>query len=70
MDDTTIILPLICIEGAVDMILGRPRSQNPYCRDHAADCWENWSFGWDEASELLEMRGREEASRWLHEAAR
>jgi hypothetical protein len=69
MEDSTTILPLICVEGAVDMILGRPRSQNPYCRDHARECWSSWDLGWHEASELLEMRGQEEASRWLREAA-
>jgi hypothetical protein len=33
---------------------------------HAAEAWE---YGWDEGRWLLEMRGHEEAARWLREAA-
>jgi ribosome modulation factor len=66
--DTT---PLVCIviEGAVDAFCGRPRDRNPYCPEYARDYWLAWDFGWQDATELLKARGREEAARWLGEAA-
>ena len=66
--DTT---PLICIvtEGCVDAFCGRPLARNPYCPESATDYWLAWDFGWHEARHLLEIRGREEAARWLREAA-
>ncbi len=62
-------LPLwaIVVEGAVDRICGRPREQNPYRLGYeSGDAWE---YGWGEASDLLELRGQEEARRWLEEAS-
>ena len=60
---------LIAIEGAVDAILGRPRKHNPYCATHAPSHASAWDLGWVEATELLEDRGQEEATRWLREVA-
>ena len=57
----------IAIEGAVDRFCGRPREQNPYARN--CDAFEWWDLGWEDADQLLEMRGAEEARRWLTEAA-
>jgi hypothetical protein len=62
-------LTVIAIEGAVDRFVGRPREANPYSKQYARVWWEAWLLGWDEASWLLEMRGEEEAARWLQEAA-
>ena len=66
--DTT---PLVCIvvEGAVDAFCGRPRHRNPYCPTYARDYWLAWDFGWQDARALLEVRGAQEAARWLREAA-
>jgi hypothetical protein len=63
------LLVCIVIEGAVDRFCGRPYEQNPYSRHYARDWWEAWAFGWRDAGELLEERGRREAARWLREAA-
>ena len=60
---------LVAIEGAVDRFCGRPRVQNPYQREPAAGAWEAWDLGWVEAEALLDLRGQEEAARWLREAA-
>jgi hypothetical protein len=62
-------LLLIVVEGAVDRFCGRPRTANPYSFESARDGFEGWLLGWDEADLLLEMRGAEEAARWLREAA-
>ena len=59
----------IAIEGAVDRFCGRPRDANPYSKTYAREWFEAWLFGWDDASWLLEMRGEQEARRWLEEAA-
>ena len=57
----------IVVEGAVDRFCGRPREQNPYRPGYeSGDAWE---YGWDEAGDLLELRGQEEARRWLEAAA-
>jgi hypothetical protein len=63
--------PLVCIviEGAVDAFCGRPRERNPYCPENATDYFLAWEFGWVDASALLAERGRDEAARWLQEAA-
>lgn len=58
-------IAFICVEGAVDAVLGRPRAENPYSRESAFEHWFAWNEGWDEGTELFEMRGREEAARWL-----
>ncbi len=57
---------IVC-EGAVDRFCGRPSEQNPYAGGY--DSSEAWAWGWAEAGELLEIRGQEEAARWLREAA-
>jgi hypothetical protein len=57
----------IVIEGAVDRFVGRPREHNPYGGGY--DSREAWAFGWDEADWLLDVRGQQEARRWLEEAA-
>jgi hypothetical protein len=59
----------IAVEGAVDRFCGRPRSANPYSRTYAREHFEAWDYGWDDANWLLEIRGAEEAARWLNEAA-
>ena len=59
----------IAIEGAVDRFCGRPRAINPYSRTCAQGHWEAWLLGWDQADFLLEIRGSEEATRWLRAAA-
>lgn len=62
----------IAIEGAVDRFCGRPRNQNPYARQITGeewDYWDAWDLGWADADHLLDMRGQEEAARWLREAA-
>ena len=57
-------------EGCVDRFVGRPRTQNPYNPACALEHFAAWEYGWDDADYLLEVRGREEAARWLREAAR
>ncbi len=59
----------IVVEGAVDRFCGRPRDRNPYCRENAEQAWHSWDFGWTEADWYLDIRGQEEARRWLGEAA-
>jgi hypothetical protein len=59
----------IAVEGAVDYFCGRPRNQNPYDRTCAREWFEAWAIGWDDAAHLLEVRGKEEARRWLDVAA-
>jgi hypothetical protein len=59
----------VVVEGAVDRFCGRPLHANPYCPTYAAEGHAAWVFGWREADELLELRGEEEARRWLTEAA-
>jgi hypothetical protein len=59
----------VVVEGAVDGFCGRPRERNPYSVEYARDAYEAWEWGWDEARFLLELRGQEEASRWLQEVA-
>jgi hypothetical protein len=63
------LAPAIAIEGAVDRFCGRPPDQNPYSRQYAALEWEAWRWGWRCGGGLLEMRGQEEAARWLQEVA-
>ncbi|HZG35788.1 MAG TPA: hypothetical protein VEY87_08065 [Gaiellaceae bacterium] len=57
---------IVC-EGAIDAFCGRPREHNPY--DPTLHAAEAWFYGWDEGRWLLELRGQEEAARWLREAA-
>jgi len=59
----------IAVEGAVDRFCGRPAQRNPYSQLSAPDYREAWLLGWDEANHLLDIRGAEEARRWLTEAA-
>lgn len=59
----------IAVEGAVDRFCGRPQDQNPYCPETARECYGAWQLGWLDADYLLEIRGAEEAARWLREAA-
>lgn len=59
----------VIVEGAVDRFCGRPEWANPYSREYASGAWHAWQLAWREAHVLLEMRGAEEASRWLREAA-
>jgi hypothetical protein len=59
----------IVVEGAVDRFCGRPLDANPYVRPNAPTPWRLWREGWIEADLLLEKRGREEARRWLGDAA-
>jgi hypothetical protein len=66
---TDLGLVTIAVEGAVDRFCGRPRHANPYSFEFARQWWEAWQLGWNDASWLLEMRGEEEARRWLREAA-
>ena len=57
----------IVTEGAVDRFCGRPEHANPYAPE--LDAYEAWQYGWAEADWLLQIRGQEEAARWLREAA-
>ena len=66
---TFVELAGILIEGATDYYCGRPKSANPYCERTAMEAAYAWSWGHDEAREQLELRGQEEAARWLREAA-
>jgi hypothetical protein len=58
-------LLLVVVEGAVDRFCGRPRTANPYSFESVRDGHEAWLMAWDETDLLLEMRGAEEAARWL-----
>lgn len=58
-------LATVLVEGAVDHIAGRPRSDCPYSPLSALDLHAAWLMGWDECAEQLELRGQEEAARWL-----
>jgi len=62
------MLGVIC-EACVDRFAGRPYDANPYCTDNAPEAHAAWAIAWREAGDLLDMRGQEEASRWLREAA-
>jgi hypothetical protein len=66
---TVLDLVYVALEAAVDAFCGRPREANPYSREYARDDYEMWDLAWVEARELLELRGEEEAARWLREAA-
>jgi ribosome modulation factor len=59
----------VLVEGATDMFCGRPKDANPYCPETAADARYVWDWGWDEARDQLDVRGQEEAARWLRAAA-
>jgi hypothetical protein len=59
----------IAVEGACDRFCGRPLYRNPYAPTIAQPQFEAWEYGWQEADHLLDVRGQEEASRWLAEAA-
>lgn len=58
---------LVAIEGAVDRFCGRPRDRNPYSIANCPLDVEAWDLGHIEAGLLLELRGQEEAARWLRE---
>jgi len=59
----------IAVEGAVDRFCGRPQDRNPYSAEYAPQDWDAWDLGWLTADDLIEIRGAEEARRWLREAA-
>jgi hypothetical protein len=59
----------IIVEGACDRFFGRPREANPHSEDYAEQPWNSWLFGWQNADWFIDMRGQEEARRWLEEAA-
>ena len=59
----------VAVEGAVDRFCGRPRHANPYSLEYADEAWHAWDLGWGDADYLLDIRGQEEARRWLGEAA-
>jgi len=67
--DTFVALAGILVEGAVDAFCGRPKHANPYCEQTVMEASYAWAWGHDEATLQLEIRGREEAARWLREAA-
>jgi hypothetical protein len=56
----------IVVEGTVDRFCGRPQNRNPYAA--GSDSAEAWDYGWAEADETLELRGQQEAARWLTRA--
>ena len=58
----------IIVEGAVDRFCGRPQHANPYSPEYAAEAWHASQFGWTEADWYLDIRGQEEARRWLGDA--
>ena len=58
----------IAVEGAVDRFCGRPRHANPYALEFAADEWHAWDLGGGNGDYLLDIRGQEEARRWLEVA--
>jgi hypothetical protein len=62
------LIPIVA-EGCVDRFVGRPRTRCPYDWRAASDYAEAWFVGWDNADHLLDIRGQEEARRWLEEAA-
>jgi len=57
----------VVVEGAVDAFCGRPLGANPY--DQALDSSEAWRYGYVEAKWQLDVRGEEEARRWLRGTA-
>lgn len=59
----------VIVEGATDRFCGRPRERNPYSPKYAPEQWAAWLAAWVEADALLDLRGRDEATRWLREAA-
>jgi hypothetical protein len=59
----------VVVEGAIDYFCGRPREKNPYSPTYASNEREAWFWGWDDAEYLLAVRGEEEATRWLADAA-
>lgn len=65
MNPAAVAYSSVAIEGAVDRFCGRPFSQNPYSRTDAAEAFEARGWGWEEADYYLELRGQEEAQRWL-----
>lgn len=60
---------VIGVEGALDRVAGRPRTECPYDARYASGHREAWLIGWDEAHSALETRLDEEAARWLRDAA-
>jgi hypothetical protein len=44
---------------------GRPSAANPYNPSCAREWFEAWQLGWDDGDYLLDIRGQEEATRWL-----
>ncbi len=59
----------VVVEGAVDRFLGRPLLENPYNLEVAPEFHAAWAIAWREADEQLEIRGQQEATRWLSQAA-
>lgn len=53
----------VIAEGVVDHLCGRPRGENPYSPEHAAEGYAAWAAGWNSAS-ALRYRVLEECLRW------
>ena len=48
---------------------GRPISRNPYCLENAAEAHAAWTMGWREFDWYFQIRGQDEAARWLAAAS-
>lgn len=59
----------VIVEACVDRFCGRPITANPYCGVNATEAHAAWAIAWKEANAVLEMRGQEEAARWLRREA-
>lgn len=59
----------VVVEGATDRFFGRPFDKNPYSQEYAPDAWRIWALGWKEADWFIDVRGADEAARWLRDAA-
>lgn len=59
----------VVVEGVTDRFCGRPRDRNPYDPGAAMDAYVAWEWGWDEGNFQLDIRGQEEARRWLKDVA-
>lgn len=53
----------VIAEGALDHLCGRPRGENPYSPEHAAEGWAAWDAGWNAAT-ALRYRIPDESLRW------
>jgi hypothetical protein len=59
----------IAVEGAFHRFCGRPRHACPYSLEYALDAFHAWDLGSGDADYLLDIRGEQEARRWLEDAA-